>query len=286
MTDLQHTATRMIAIAQSWHDDPEITQGKIDSMRSLAEYLLHTAADLEYEPPAPGAQLDTQLAGKRLPDRPPYSLGKPRTMRYGAVIRDEVRDFNGAQISGVSSSGVIMYGNCEISNFTTCVSGGDGLKFDGGAIPGSFVVRNAHIHSLGLTPGAHADGLQTRGGVTSGLFEDVYFDMPALAGDGTQANACLMVSSAQRPNGTFTFRRCILRGGNFSVMIGDKDSGNDPGRLHFEETAFIIEDRSPQYGLFNDGGARATFGPGCAVYRLGADGHCQFVTDDVASFRL
>ena len=297
MTDIKHTAERIVSIAQSFISDPTPSADMAAGMRSMAAYLLTEAAAIEKalepepeepelpEPTEPG-QLDTQLDGKRLPQRKPYDLGQSRSIRYGATVRDATRNFGGQQISGVTSAGVIMFGDAVVEDVTVCVSGGDGFKFDGGAKTGSFVIRNAHIHSLGLKPGAHADGLQTRGGVLSGLFEDVFIDMPALVGDGTQANACVIIDSSQRPNGLFTFRRCILRGGNYSVMLGDKGSGNDPGRIHYEQVAFIVEENSPQFGLFGGSFAdsRNTYGPGCAVYRLGSDGICRFVTSDVANW--
>lgn len=296
--EIVHSAGRIISIAEGWIADPTPSEEMSSGMRSMAAYLVAAAgsvdADLEppvveppvVEPPAPG-QLDTQLHGKPLPARPSVNINLPRNDRYGAVVDDATRNFGGQHIAGVTSSGVLMKGTAGVSDVVFFGSGGDAMKVDGGPKPASITIKRVHLFGLGLSPGAHADGLQGRGNLTSALIEDVYFDQPTNKADGTRSNACVIIDSSQGPNGQITMRRCILRGGNRCIMMGDKGTGNAVGTIRFEDCAFIVERNSPRYTLFQPGFDSSLTFVNCAVYFYdNTTGTCTFVTDEVGDFNV
>lgn len=309
--EIAHSAERIIDIAEGWIADPSATEQKASEMRSMTGYLLGTAEAIEDslvpEPPvvAPPGQLDTQLTGKSLPARPSVNIHGPRNDRYGAVVDNTHRDFGGGHVSGVQSTCVLMKGNASIEDAVFFGSDGDAMKFDGGPAAGHIVIKRVHLFGLGTSSGAHADGLQGRGNMLSGLIEDVFFDQPTNRADGTRSNACVIMDNSQGPNGLLTMRRCILRGGNRNIMMADKGSGRPVGTMRFESCAFIVEQNSPRYTLLQPGyESSLTFDDDCAVYYncrdsdSGSDHHrslygpphaepmCHLLTRDIADFDM
>lgn len=268
--EIQHNSQRISDIALTWVANPAPTQAMADGQRSMAAYLLVTAdlveSGLEPDPPTPGDGLDTQLDGKPLPSRPDVDINIPRPDRYGAVINGGTYDFEGRHFSGVSSSGLLMKKDTVVDYFYVFASGGDGTKFDGGEFTGNIEVHRAHIFGIGLQEGAHADAFQGRGNLESALFKDCFMDIPTNAGDGTRSNACIIMSSVQGANGLVEFEDCILRGGNYTVMLGDKGSGNYAGDITFDRCAFIVEKDSPRYGFVAASSGKVTFKETCRIY--------------------
>lgn len=234
---------------------------------------------------------DTDLHGKPLPARPNVNVNLARTKQYGLTITNEVIDMQGGALAGVTSCGAILKGTAGLKNFIVYGSDNDGLKGDGGPMAGNLTITNGHIFALGFAAGSHADGFQCRGNMLSVVFDGIYFDIPAIAGDGSQSNACIIVDSVQGPNGTFTVKNSILRGGNRAIMMTKKNAGDGtPGRFVFENTAFVVEKTqgySPQFTLLQPGyESSCTFDENCGVYELRSDGLCYLITKDVANFDL
>ncbi|MEM9800190.1 MAG: LamG domain-containing protein [Planctomycetota bacterium] len=105
--------------------------------------------------------------------------------------------------------------------------GSDGVKCDG-----NNVLEGCWIHRLGVNPGAHADGNQTRGG---GNCEDIVirgnnFDMPIPDGPNGPgppyaSNATLFISTAVGEINNLIIDGNWLNGGNFTVYLRDKGRG-------------------------------------------------------------
>lgn len=279
--DVWKGATRVESIAAGWAANPTPTEGMVAGMRGVAAHLDSLADTVETSmipPTIPGDGLDTQLDGKPLPTRPDVDINIPRSDRYGIVIDGGAHDFEGGtydfagrHFSGVSSSGLLMKRHTSVSKFFVFASGGDGMKFDGGEFAGSLSVTDAHVFGLGLMsdPNAappHADAFQGRGNLESALFKDCFMDIPTNAGDGTRSNACIILSSKQGPNGLVRFEDCILRGGNYSIMLGNKGTDNYAGDITFDRCAFIVEKDSPRYGFVSASSGSVTFQPTSKVY--------------------
>ncbi|MCA9000312.1 MAG: hypothetical protein KDB61_00215 [Planctomycetes bacterium] len=209
-----------------------------------------------------GGQLQTQLEGRGLPSRPvPVSTIKAQydagtwtwSYNYSMPPLTSPKDFLGEHFIGAKST--LLYHSdtsgdlrdMTVSNFVASGSRGDGLKSNGGVGPRTINVSKFHIYGLGFGPDAHADGYQTRGNLISGTFTDGFFDQPCNEGDGTKSNACLFLNNEQGTGdiGTIDVTRCILRGGNYVIFVSDN------GVVNLRNTAIIVEEDSPRYGLFN-----------------------------------
>lgn len=292
-TEFQNTLTRLQFYLESIDsaNPPEVLANDLGSIILKLEELRDSIGGPPPPPPPPppvdGSRfLDTQLDGKPLPPFPDMRLSSPRGRRYGYTLTNMNRDFGGEHIFGVDSAGLLLQGNCDVSNVTITCSGGDGVKIDGGYGRASVKLRRAFIGGLGMDPGAHADVLQARGNVEYLLMDGVYAYIP-LSIPGTLSNACLIMDNAQGSNGHTDIRNCIFYGGNRCLMVTDKGSHEDLGTYAFSDTAFIVDASSPQYTLLQPGlESRYSFDETCGVYALGADGICRLLTRDVLGFDL
>ncbi|MEZ6019220.1 MAG: hypothetical protein R3F17_03715 [Planctomycetota bacterium] len=101
-------------------------------------------------------------------------------------------------------------------------SGSDGFKTASGSI-----VEGCWIHHMGMAPGAHADGNQTRDG--KGLvFRGNFFDMPIDIGAPYKSNAALIIQTGLGPIDDVLIEGNWLNGGNFTLYVTDKGTGYGP----------------------------------------------------------
>lgn len=243
----------------------------------LSEHILEIPDGGTYE------GLNTQLHGLPLPARPNFTLPSvtPGVYPYGTQLHNAVGT---GTYSGMSSAGALMTGSSELRDFLIYGSGADAIKGDWGDI----IVRRGHIFALGLIATAHADGFQSRGGLNSCLFEDVFMDIPTNEDLGTtKSNACFIVdSSLGRHNGDITINRNILRGGNRVFMLGDKGTGNRFPDFYVNNTAIVVELDSPRYTILQPGlEQHFHFDDNSAIYSQ-ENGICSFVTNDILQFNM
>lgn len=239
------------------------------------------------------ATVDTDLHGKALPTRPTVNFSLPLDQGgYWYAPNDAFLDLNGELLHHMTSAGVIMYGNSAVIDFTSAASGNDGLKVDGGPATGYAVVRGYHCFGLAMQAGSHGDGIQGRGNIERLHMEDCYFDIPTgetFGATGAWSNSCLIMDNAQGDNGIVTAERCIFRGGNYALMVDDKNTGFDLPTYMLKDCAFIVEStfgtRSPNFGLITAGYESLFEFENCAVYSY--DGStCTFITNDVVAYSV
>lgn len=303
--EIQNSGARIEAEAVRMQQTPTATQETIDRALSISGYLTDLAARIQevldatdpvdpidpvdpVDPPVGRIPIrDTQLHGKPLPAFPEMYLSSPRGTRYGITLTNSSMDFQGEHIKGVQSCGILMQGDVTAKNFIVTASGGDGLKINGGYDTAHVVIRNGQVGGLGLDPGAHADGLQGRGNIASLDMYDMYFYMPVSGVPGSLSNACLIMDCSQGTNGIIRVYDSIFYGGNRAVMLDQKGTNLDVGTYYFYNTAFIIDEHTPQYTLLQPGFEnKFTFDASCGVYYRDSHGICHLVERDVKNFRL
>jgi hypothetical protein len=122
----------------------------------------------------------------------------------GTLIED-------AEIFNASSAGI--YGrNYAARRLHVHHIGSDGLKSDGNS-----VVEDSWLHDLGMTPGAHADGIQIGIG-TDFFIRGNFFDMPAET-PGRESNAAVFVKADFGPIDNVLVENNWMNGGNFTVYV-------------------------------------------------------------------
>jgi hypothetical protein len=121
------------------------------------------------------------------------------------------------EIFGISSSG-LLGANFTARRINIHHSGGDAIK-----TTGNNLVESCWVHHLGMNPGAHADGNQTRFG-SNFTFRCNFFDMPipdGAAGPGApfKSNAA-SINQAKAGNITnMVFDRNWMNGGGYTLYI-------------------------------------------------------------------
>jgi Concanavalin A-like lectin/glucanases superfamily len=99
--------------------------------------------------------------------------------------------------------------------------GADGLK-----CRGDNLIEGCWIHNLGLNPGAHADGNQTRSGSNITLRGN-FFDMPTGQPGGYKSNACSINQAEIGDINNLVMEGNWLNGGNYTVYFTAKpEKGN------------------------------------------------------------
>ena len=97
-------------------------------------------------------------------------------------------------------------------------SGGDGIKAEGNVL-----VEGCWIHHLGMNPGAHADGDQTRNG-SNIVFRGNNIDMPEGL-TGFRTNAAFIIQDETGPVSNFLIEGNWLNGGNYTIMLANEQYG-------------------------------------------------------------
>jgi hypothetical protein len=172
------------------------------------------------------------------------------------IIRNCVIDGMGAHY-GIQSRGAVdlVIENCEIYNVASAAIYGDGFTARGNNIsqskgdgikPGAnCVIEGNYIHTLGFgTTGAHADGVQIRGGKNIRIIGN-YFDMPRNRPD-THSNAGVFIQGMKGKRGTrdILVERNWFRGGNFTIHA--YSDGDDPTTIKILNNRFYQGEA--QYG--------------------------------------
>jgi hypothetical protein len=127
-----------------------------------------------------------------------------------------------ADCSDNKAGGQVIFRRCELKRFTSAAiwgsnyqaigcyvhhSAGDGFKADANVL-----IQGCYLTSLGMSDGAHADGVQIRGGHDIKIVGN-FFDMPKDVA-GTSTNAAMFLQLDSR-NVSFAGNWCL--GGNFTV---------------------------------------------------------------------
>lgn len=117
--------------------------------------------------------------------------------------------------------------------------GGDGFK------PSSnTVIERCWVHRLGTSPGAHADGVQIRGG-TNIVIRGNFFDMPIPPPAGYSSNACLMMDSGLEPLSNLLVEGNWLSGGNYTIYLTLGSGAHGVSNATLRDNRFT---RSYRYG--------------------------------------
>lgn len=149
--------------------------------------------------------------------------------------------------------------NCELtgalsaavvgSNFTLRNSELHHMAADAIKAKWNATIEGNWIHHLGMSEGAHADGIQVRKGGNI-VMRGNFFDMPKGV-EGTRSNACIFLQSADGPVHGVIIEGNWLNGGNYTIHA---DSG---------VTGLVIRDnyfgRDNKYGVKSLNGAETTW---------------------------
>ena len=128
----------------------------------------------------------------------------------GTVMED-------GEIHNVDSSALIGR-NFTARRLNIHHSGGDGIKAEGNVL-----VEGCWIHHLGMNPGAHADGNQTRNG-SNIVFRGNNIDMPEGL-TGFRTNAAFIIQDETGPVSNFLIEGNWLNGGNYTIMLANEQYG-------------------------------------------------------------
>jgi hypothetical protein len=143
----------------------------------------------------------------------PYGIHM-RSMASNVLIED-------GEIYGINSSG-LLGANFTARRLNIHHSGGDAIK-----TTSNNLVESCWMHHLGMNPGAHADGNQTRSG-SNITFRGNFFDMPvpeSAAGPGAPFNSnAASINQAKAGNiSNMVFDRNWMNGGNYTLFITAKN---------------------------------------------------------------
>lgn len=174
----------------------------------------------------------------------PYGIQTGLSEYTGTIIED-------GEISGAQSAG-IFGSDFQARRVQIHEIGGDGIK-----ARDNVIVEGCWIHHLGMKPGAHADGNQTRGGKHI-VFRGNFIDMPvrpAVPGEQQYlSNAAFMISDEVSPIEDFVIESNWLNGGNYTIMIKAEDFGG-PKKMRVSNNRF---GRGYQFGPLRLSGAEIT----------------------------
>jgi hypothetical protein len=138
---------------------------------------------------------------------------------YGINVKSDARNvlIEDGEIFGISSSG-LLGANFTARRLNIHHSGGDAIK-----TTGNNLVESSWVHHLGMNPGAHADGNQTRSG-SNITFRGNFFDMPipeSAAGPGApfNSNAASINQAAIGDISNMEFDSNWMNGGNYTLYI-------------------------------------------------------------------
>lgn len=269
--------------------DPILDQAKATFIQNIREALVNYEAtiqdlldeavkDHQHEPdPDPDPDPDPGETDWYMPARGTQDFSN---REYFYIAQGHEQHLDGVELFGAKSACAFL-SDSSMKNFKCYGSDGDAIKWN----YGSLWLENGHVHTVGLSPTAHADGIQGRGNGTNLMCRKVYFDMPAWAGDGSQSNACVILQSALGPMGTAEFESCVFRGGNYTFMAGDKKTGNKICDIFIKDSLFIVEEDSPQYGFFALKGGNLTV-ENSKVAEMLDDGSLNIISNDPKSFNV
>ena len=152
------------------------------------------------------------------------------------------------QIKNIVDSAGILGRNFTARRLNIHESGGDGIKAFGNVL-----VEDCWIHHLGMNPGAHADGDQTRNG-SNFVFRHNNIDMPVPESPngttGYASNGTFMIQDELGPVDNFLIQDNWLNGGNYTIMLGNEDFGG-PSNIQIVGNRF---GRDYRYGTMRPDG--------------------------------
>jgi hypothetical protein len=128
------------------------------------------------------------------------------------------------EITNCHSAGILAYSGITVRRIHIHDTGADGLKIQGGIDP--TLIESCFLERLGMNPGAHADGNQTRGGSNITFrYNNIYMPYPGTPdypGAPFASNAAIFLET---PSGGTTDNIVIdgnwLTGGNYTVYCSD-----------------------------------------------------------------
>jgi hypothetical protein len=137
-----------------------------------------------------------------------------KSMASNVLIED-------GEIHAIASAG-ILGADFTARRLNIHHSGGDGIK-----TTSNNLVESCWMHHLGMNPGAHADGNQTRSG-SNITFRGNFFDMPvpeSAAGPGApfNSNAAAINQAEIGDISNMVFDRNWMNGGNYTLFITAKN---------------------------------------------------------------
>jgi hypothetical protein len=119
-------------------------------------------------------------------------------------------------------------------------------------------IEDCTFRDIGVTPGAHADGIQTLGGKYM-LVRNCTFDMPDKPEERQYVNSWVFVESAARPVSDVRVVGCSGTGGNYHVYLWD-DKYGPPRRCWIDYNVWHGHKTNLPVG-YNYAGGKEQIGP-------------------------
>ena len=194
------------------------------------------------------SRLTALLSGETLPGVEPVQPFEPEA-HYGHrttwALNSQGKAFTDCR-TGVlhDSSGYGILDGVRISN-----CGDDGVKTVSGA--GPLDMYDVFIHTLGRQAGAHADGIQDRGGAGMLRVDSTTIWMPTDV-EAARSNSCAIFQPVLGPIPNPYFQDCILYGGNYTIYSRTKNGQGVAPIPVFVRCVFVVKEGvTPRYGLFS-----------------------------------
>ena len=153
----------------------------------------------------------------------------------------------------------VVFENCEFSGQTSaCVQPTAKFKMinckihdmgsDGGKVFDNGSYENCYFYNIGMTNGAHADGIQVTSTNNNFSIINCRFDVPSYTGYNSNAGIFFVLEGDSYNS---VIKDCVMTGGNFTFCYGRKNSESGVA-IEGNVVNNIIIGCSYRYGILND----------------------------------
>ena len=153
----------------------------------------------------------------------------------------------------------VVFENCEFSGQTSaCVQPTAKFKMinckihdmgsDGGKVFDNGLYENCYFYNIGMTDGAHADGIQITGTNNNFSIINCRFDVPSYTGYSSNSGIFFVLEGDSYNS---VIKDCVMTGGNYTFYYGRKDVESGVA-IEGNVVNNIIIGCSYRYGILND----------------------------------
>lgn len=153
----------------------------------------------------------------------------------------------------------VVFENCEFSGQTSaCVQPTAKFKMinckihdmgsDGGKVFDNGLYENCYFYNIGMTDGAHADGIQITGTNNNFSIINCRFDVPSYTGYSSNSGIFFVLEGDSYNS---VIKDCVMTGGNYTFYYGRKDIESSVA-IEGNVVNNIIIGCSYRYGILND----------------------------------